>query len=323
MNATRSSEPLRSLSVEELGLEATADTSVDDKSAEYSAISPLDNDDKVLMRVREAIGDGFAGIIFSGPPGTSKSEYAARIAYTLADGDGERVRFIQFHPSFQYEDFVEGFIPKEAGGFELKAKHFRNICETAAKDRLHTYVLVIDEISRCDAARVFGEALTYIESSKRDMEFALASGTVMSIPKNLVILATMNPWDRGVDEVDIALERRFAHIDMPPDPTILQGLLSSGDFSAEQLMAITRFFEAIQRLPNRFFHIGHAYFARAKDRGSLIRLWDLQLKHHFLRACRSNANEFGHVETLWNQLVLSAFAAPQFEVKPVPGQNAE
>ncbi len=79
-----------------------------------------------------------------------------------------------------------------------------------------TNVLVIDEISRADVPRVLGEALTYLEMSLRDRPFYLASGDIAEIPKNLFIIATMNPWDVSVDELDIALERRFAHIDVRP-----------------------------------------------------------------------------------------------------------
>ena len=267
----------------------------------------LNESDPIFIAVREALDDGFAGVIFSGPPGTGKTECASRIAQALALSDANRVRYIQFHPSFQYEDFVEGFVPNETGGFKRALKHLCIICNQASLDPLNTYVLVIDEISRCDAARVFGEALTYIESSKRNLKFYLASGTEMVIPSNIVFLATMNPWDRGVDEVDIAFERRFAHIDMVPDVRKLREMLSSGSFSQTETDAIARFFEAIQKMPNRFLHVGHAYFVRAVDRASTLRLWNMQLRHHFERASRSNPGEFERVLGLWEQLVVRAF----------------
>ena len=103
----------------------------------------------------------------------------------------------------------------------MRAKVFLQMCIDAAEDPDHTYVVVIDELSRADPGRVFGEALTYIERSRRGDEFLLASGQTAVIPPNLVILATMNPLDRGVDEVDAAFERRFAKIAMDPDPAIL------------------------------------------------------------------------------------------------------
>jgi 5-methylcytosine-specific restriction enzyme B len=322
----RSNAPMRTLSAEDLELGKFLATKLPTQEIEEAILPELDEEDRIFVATREALSDGFAGVIFSGPPGTSKTEYASRIANSLTKGDQQRARFIQFHPSFQYEDFVEGFVPKQGGGYELVPKHLRKICTDASKDPLNTYVLVIDEISRCDAARVFGEALTYLESSKRNSSFSLASGTTMSIPQNLVILATMNPWDRGVDEVDIALERRFAHIEMPPDSAILRELLSPGDFSDTDIDAIVHFFEAIQKLPNRFVHIGHAYFARARDQESVKRLWDLQLRHHFERACRSNTADFAHISRLWETLIIRAFAADNPDQKgesPVQAEASE
>ena len=311
MSPTRRSDTaLRSLSASELALSPPEPPTGDTTAQAFFSRLMLAEDDGILATVRAALADGFAGVIFSGPPGTSKSEYASRIAQTLAGSDS-RVRYIQFHPSFQYEDFVEGFTPRPGGGFELVPKHFLRVCKEAGQNTSDTYVLVIDEISRCDAARVFGEALTYIESSKRDIPFSLASGSVASVPKNLVLLATMNPWDRGVDEVDIALERRFAHIAMPPRVEILREMLTFSELSTEEREAVVRFFEAIQRLPNRFVRIGHAYFARIQDRAAVLRLWELQLRHHFERACRSNTAEYEHIEGLWKSVVVRVLAPDQ------------
>lgn len=95
----------------------------------------------------------------------------------------------------------------------------------AQTDPEHKYILVIDELSRADVGRVFGEALTYVERTKRELPFNIASGDEIKVPSNLVILATMNPFDRGVDEVDSAFERRFAKVSMDPDREFLEGIL--------------------------------------------------------------------------------------------------
>ena len=188
----------------------------------------LDADNPVLNDVLDALDMGFAGAILVGPPGTGKSYHAKRIASYISGGHTGAVRFVQFHASYQYEDFMEGHVPTSSGGFELKPRTFRLLCQEAAKTREITHVLVVDEISRCDAARVFGEALTYIETDKRNEPFTLASGSLMEIPKNLVILATMNPWDKGVDEVDIALSVAS------PTSTCRRTPRSSGAFSTKR-----------------------------------------------------------------------------------------
>ena len=147
-----------------------------------------------MLEVQQLLNDGFAGVVFSGPPGTSKSWYAREVALSLVGGDLERVDFVQFHPGYQYEDFIEGYVPNEKGGFDPVPRTFLRMCETA-KSTSETVVIVIDELSRTDVVRVFGEALTYLETSKRQITFTLASGRTVFVPHNLIVIATMNPWD--------------------------------------------------------------------------------------------------------------------------------
>ena len=313
--SSRSPHPMRSLSVDALGLRKYLSDDVEGFLVESDSGSILNESDRILVDVRQAFQDGFAGVIFVGPPGTSKSWYAMSVALALTEGDSACVRSVQFHPSFQYEDFVEGYVPRDSGQFELTPKHLRLVCEQATNEPQKTHVLVIDEISRCDAARVFGEALTYIEMTKRGMTFSLSSGTQMQIPRNVRILATMNPWDRGVDDIDFALSRRFCHIAMDPNTDILRQILSQGSLQQGTIDAVVRFFEAVQRLQNPLCHIGHAYFVPARDEESLGRLWRMQLRHHFARACRLDPSELTHIDNMWTQLVGRASGAAPTEAK--------
>lgn len=156
------------------------------------------------------------GILFVGSPGTGKSWYARNIGILLADGERSRFREIQFHQSYQYDDFVEGYVPEKPSGFDLRPKHLLQMAEEAGKFE-KTHVLVIDEFSRTDPARVMGEAMTYIDPPMRGKEFSLRSGNKAMIPRNLVLFATMNPEDRSVDEIDDAMDRRWAKIRLTPD----------------------------------------------------------------------------------------------------------
>ncbi|MGE3779433.1 MAG: McrB family protein, partial [Pirellulaceae bacterium] len=165
-------------------------------------------DDAVVGKVRQLLDDGYAGVIFVGPPGTSKSWYAIQVALALADGEQGRVRKIQFHRSFQYEQFVEGFVPNEDGtGFELRGQLMLKVMEDADVDRAATFVVLIDELSRSDPGRVFGELLTYMEPTRRDEPFLLASGREAVVPPNVVFIATMNSRDKNVSEIDDAFDR--------------------------------------------------------------------------------------------------------------------
>ena len=267
-------------------------------------ITPLEPDDPILLTVQDLL-QSYGGVIFVGPPGTSKSWYAARVGLTLVEGDQTRLRFVQFHPSYQYEDFVEGFIPEQGGGFRLAEKHFLELSRRAEREPDKAFVLVIDELSRGDPGRVFGEALTYVERSKRGLKFNLASGTECSVPSNLVVLATMNPLDRGVDEVDAALERRFAKYALDPDPQILSELVSEAGMADALRIRLMDFFAKINRRArsNPFASLGHTYFAKIEDEDGLRRVWDHQLRFHFDKAYRLDPDGKEAVFRLWDRVL--------------------
>jgi len=285
------------LSIEDIGINLPSSGA----PADSSSIDVLPETDPVIAAVKNALLDGYAGVILRGPPGTSKSWYAARIAGMIA-GEGRAV-FVQFHPSYQYEDFIEAWVPNKSGGFELKPKIFLQLCASAHAEPEQVFVLVIDEISRTDAARVFGEALTYLEMSKRNMPFQLSSGTPAVVPANIVILGTMNPWDRGVDEMDVALLRRFAQVDMSPDPEILEEMLTANGVSRVLIDGLLQFFNALGRASNKMLHVGHAYFSHVHDAASLERVWEFQLRHHFQSACRLEPDELRKIEGMWSGMV--------------------
>lgn len=261
--------------------------------------SSLKDDDPILMTVHDLINDDYAGIIFSGAPGTSKSWYARQIALKLAKGKTANVFFIQFHPGYQYEDFIESYIPTETGGFSLTDKVFLKASSLAQERPNESIIVIIDELSRTDVVRVFGEALTYIERDKRDLQFRLPSGRTCSIPQNLVILCTMNPWDRGVDELDLAFERRFAKIRFDPDPDRLRARLRISDLSDERQQRVEQFFNMLARHPNKLCRLGHAYFMKANTDESLRRLWDHQLAFHFERVLKNDDDQLEAIRAAW------------------------
>ncbi|MFO0609369.1 MAG: AAA family ATPase [Polyangiales bacterium] len=147
------------------------------------------------------------GALFSGPTGCGKTFLALRLARFLAGPDGV-VEVVQMHPGYRYEDFVErvgdkGFAPGRFAEFVERAR-----------DRTTPSVLVVDDLQRADALRVFGEAIHAIEH--REQSVRLASGSELSVPREAVILATLNTSERPLTAVEGAVRRLFAAAPLGP-----------------------------------------------------------------------------------------------------------
>lgn len=159
-------------------------------------------------------------VILQGAPGVGKTFMAERLAYSLiGEKNKDRVTIVQFHQSYAYEDFIEGFRPT-CNGFELKKGVFYNFCKKAANDKKNEYYFIIDEINRGNLSKIFGELFMLLESDKRSKELNLLySDKPFYIPENLYIIGTMNTADRSLAMLDYALRRRFAFITLNADFT--------------------------------------------------------------------------------------------------------
>lgn len=153
-------------------------------------------------------------LILQGPPGVGKSFVGRRLAYALMGyDDPSRVKIVQFHQAYAYEDFVQGFRPN-GQGFALRDGAFVEFCRRALADPEQTYVFVIDEINRGNLSRILGEMMLLIEGDKRDttwgVRLAYSPDETFHVPGNVYILGLMNTADRSLAVVDYALRRRFA-----------------------------------------------------------------------------------------------------------------
>jgi len=167
-------------------------------------------------------------VILYGPPGTGKTREALLLAGLWGRTYGEdAISQLTFHPSYSYEDFIEGFRPTADGsGFELRDGVFKTICKEASRNPGKKYLVIIDEINRGDVARILGELITLIEGDKRGEKYSTVlqqSGERFYVPGNVYVLGTMNTADKSISLMDLAIRRRFRFCYFPPDLEVLSG----------------------------------------------------------------------------------------------------
>ena len=241
-----------------------------------------------LEKILSALTAGMRQAILAGPPGTGKS-YAARLIASHLMGDPGNVSnpdiaFVQFHPNYEYEDFIEGFRPivGEEGHFQLSQAPglLLSIVNEMAETPDVPRVLIIDEINRANLSKVLGEALFLMEY--RETEIALKTGTQFAIPKNLLIIATMNTADRNIRNIDIALRRRFRYFELSPSVVALKNYFESGrgeNLVGEKLYeGFVELNSELESLLDRHYAIGHTFFMSSKlDRAALSDVWEYQV----------------------------------------------
>ena len=219
-------------------------------------------------------------VIFQGPPGTGKTYAARQIAACLA-GSAERGRLVQFHPSYAYEDFVQGYRPtlvEGRPGFELRNGPLLDMAESARREPDTRHFLVIDEINRGNLAKVFGELYFLLEYRDEEMRLQY-SDKPFSLPWNLFFIGTMNTADRSIALVDLALRRRFHFVEFHPDEAPVKGLLRR--WLSQQAPGMEWVADLVDRanekLQDRQGAIGPSYFMRSGLDDEMV---DLVWKHN-------------------------------------------
>ena len=219
-------------------------------------------------------------VIFQGPPGTGKTFVAQKLAQHLAGGDESRVTLVQFHPSYAYEDFVQGHRPTQLDngqpGFELKDGPLRKMAKQAVENPGVKHYLIIDEINRGNIAKVFGELYFLLEYRDQEIDL-LYSNEKFSLPENLYIIGTMNTADRSIALVDLALRRRFYFVGFHPDDREVGGVLRKWlRAKAEGMEWVADVVDEVnERMKDdRHAAIGPSYFMKDKlDDAKVERIW--------------------------------------------------
>jgi len=244
-------------------------------TAEACASDLLVNIAEVKRWVRNIERKGQA--VFYGPPGTGKTYVAEKLARHLISETDGFIELIQFHPSYAYEDFIQGIRPQTDGGnltYPMVPGRFLEFCEKA-KSRQKTCVLIIDEINRANLSRVFGELMYLLEY--RGHSIPLGGGTTFAIPENVRIVGTMNTADRSIALVDHALRRRFSFIAIYPNYELLTNYHNkTGGFRADKLVAILQ--DLNSRIGDRNYEIGMSFFLRDDLQDVLPDIWQTEIE---------------------------------------------
>lgn len=255
-------------------------------------------------------------LIFTGAPGTGKTYLAKQIAAKMIGCEpnelerSKQFAFVQFHPSYDYTDFVEGLRPQKSSGnnrvdFELMDGVFKQFCLKALDDpEKKPYVFIIDEINRGEMSKIFGELFFSIDPHYRgeqgvvQTQYAnmVESGNQFDeklkndkkgqffVPENVYIIGTMNDIDRSVESMDFAFRRRFTFIEVTAEDSM--GMLGQLGKKANDARKVMKALNEALISPEKggltsAYQIGGSYFLKLKNKNEFIsfeELWDYHLK---------------------------------------------
>lgn len=239
--------------------------------------------------------DDQPNVIFYGPPGTGKTYLVKNMIDLVCQGDTSRYEWVQFHPSYTYEDFIEGIKPTgitENGSVKLELVNgiFKELCIRAKKDKDNKYYFIADEINRANLSAVFGETLSLIEADYRDdtnskkrnnlidtqysqIERAIVNGDSnkedicydkdypgkFGIPKNVYFIGIMNDVDKSIDAFDLALRRRFKWVRKDCDTEVVRDFLNEEDIKEESIEKYIKSIVSLNKFISDELKLGKSY----------------------------------------------------------------
>lgn len=266
-------------------------------------------------------------LILTGAPGTGKTFLAHEIAKELGS-EGERVQMVQFHPSYDYTDFVEGIRPTEDGKFIRMDGVFKTFCKKALMarnkhedgDESPKFVFIIDEINRGEISKIFGELFFSIDpgyrgDSSKSIETQYQNMVPASdlfangffVPDNVYIIGTMNDIDRSVESMDFAIRRRFTWKEILPEDRIgmWDGRIDEWKEDAHKRMnSLNKLISSDEVGLSSEYCIGPAYFLNIERyNGGFNKLWEMHLEpllKEYLRGSRDISENLKKLKDAYN-----------------------
>ncbi|MCV3439452.1 AAA family ATPase [Campylobacter lari] len=239
-------------------------------------------------------------IIFHGIPGTGKTYTIVNNVKNIIKNENQML-ITQFHPSFSYEDFIEGIKPAgiENGQLKLELKNgiFREFCDKAKEEEKgfleklekgnfnealsdHGYFFIADEINRAELSRVFGELLYALEyrgeKGKIKTQYAsMRNDEDFYVPENVFFLGTMNDLDKSIDSFDLALRRRFIWQEMECDYNVIRDEIYANNIE-EYAQACKKLNDKISKNIGEKYQLGHSYFLKIEFKNDEIKDSDMK-----------------------------------------------